>query len=92
MSLMTLILNGEILELSKMAYCVVEVGIIGMIFWFGPTGLVIQANGFNWVNACMLYVFAGFFGIHGWPFRQVVTWILFLCILGIDGLLMTIDI
>jgi hypothetical protein len=54
MSLMTPILNGGMLALSKTSYFLIEIGIITVIIWFGLTGLVIQGNGFNWVNACML--------------------------------------
>jgi hypothetical protein len=92
MSLMTPILNGGMLALSKTSYCFIEIGIISVIIWFGPAGLVIQGNGFNWVNACLLYVFAGFYGIHGWPFRPVITWLFFLVVLAIDRSLMAIDI
>jgi hypothetical protein len=92
MSLMTPILNGGMLGLNKTSYSFIEVGIITIIIWFGPAGLVIQGNGFNWVNACMLYVFAGFFGIHGWPFRPVITWLLFFIVLAIDRCLMATDI
>jgi hypothetical protein len=92
MSLMTPILNGGMVALSKTSYFFIEIGIITVIIWFGPKGLVVHSNGFNWVNACMLYVFAGFFGIHGWPFRPIITWLFFFFVLAIDRSLMAIDI
>jgi hypothetical protein len=92
MTCMTPILNGGMLALSKRAYFFVEIAIIAAIIWFGPAGLVIPAYGFHWVNACMLYVFAGFFGVHGWPFSCIVTWILFFAIFVIDRAFMATDI
>jgi hypothetical protein len=92
MTLTTPVLNGGMLALSKKAYCYVEIVIMIVIIWFGPAGPVIQGNGFNWENACMLYVFAGFFGIHGWPFAPSITWIFFLVILMVDRLLMAFDV
>jgi hypothetical protein len=89
---MTAILNGGMLSLSKTSYLVIELAIVSIIIWFGPAGLVIHNNGFHWVNACMLYIFAGFFGIHGWPFRPAITWALFFVILAINRSLMEIDI
>jgi hypothetical protein len=92
MTLMMPILNGGLLALTKRVYGYVEIAIVIVIIWFGPAGLVIHGNGFNWENACLLSVFAGFFGIHGWPFRPGITWMIFLVILTIDRLLMTFDI
>jgi hypothetical protein len=31
-----------------------------------------------WVNACLTHVFAGFFGVHGWPLPPSLTWTLLL--------------
>jgi hypothetical protein len=65
---------------------------VAIIIWFGPAGLVIAGNGFNWVNACMLYVFGGFFGVHGWQFGRAITWMLFFFLLAVHRSLMAIDI
>jgi hypothetical protein len=78
LTLMTPVLNTGLLALSKRAYFVVDVGILVLLVWFGPTGYFIPHPGTNWENACMLYVFAGFFGVYGWPIGTVLTWLLFL--------------
>jgi hypothetical protein len=78
LTLMTPVLNAGLLALSRRAYLAVDVGILVLLVWFGPTGYFIPSPGMNWENACMLYVFAGFFGVHGWPFARVLTWLLFL--------------
>jgi hypothetical protein len=56
-----------------------------------PPAFVIPGNGFNWVNVCLLYVFAGFFGIHGWPFSHVLTWMCFCLFFAIDRSLRSVD-
>jgi hypothetical protein len=44
------ILNGGILVMSKRLYFFLENAIIAPIIWFGPSGLVIQRDGFDWMN------------------------------------------
>jgi hypothetical protein len=34
-----------------------------------------KENGYNWMNACGMYVFAGFFAIHGWRCPGWLTWV-----------------
>jgi hypothetical protein len=78
LTLMTPVLNKGMLGLSKREYFLVDIGIVACLVWFGPTGHFMFNSGLNWENACMLYVFAGFFGVHGWSFGTVRTWFLFL--------------
>jgi hypothetical protein len=35
-----------------------------------------KENGYNWMSACGMYVFAGFFAVHGWPCSGWLTWVL----------------
>jgi hypothetical protein len=77
LTFMTPILNKGMLALSKRAYLLVDIGILALLAWSGPGGLLTPASAMNWENACMLYVFAGLFGVHGWPFGILITWILF---------------
>jgi hypothetical protein len=74
---LTPILNPGMVSLSKSAYRFLVIGIIASIIWFQPPGYNLHWNGKNWVNPLCLYVFAGYFVLHGWIASGRWTWIPF---------------
>jgi hypothetical protein len=63
--------------MSKRMYIGVIIGIVALHTWCAPNGVFIKENGYNWVNASLQYIIAGFFAVHGWPVRAFFTWLLF---------------
>jgi hypothetical protein len=92
MTLTTPILHGGMLALSLRAHTYINLGIVGFILWCGPEGIFVQKRGYNWMSACFMYVFAGLFAIHGWPFGKLITWLIFIAIYGFERFLAEKDI
>jgi hypothetical protein len=82
MTLMTPILHPGMLGLTKRAYIAVDVGIVGFMVWCGGNGIFMSGNGYNWMAACTMYVFAGIFAVHGWKLSPLLTWVSWALCLG----------
>jgi hypothetical protein len=74
-TLFTIILHPGMAILSRSAYFLVNVFIVWLTLWWG-----VSFTATYWVNACLMYVFAGYFGVHGWPLRPSLTWILLIAL------------
>jgi hypothetical protein len=92
LTLLTSVLNPGIVSLSRYGYRFVAIGIIVMILSFRAPGMDILGDGLNWMNAVFLYVFAGYFGVHGWPVSGICTWIPFLVLMGASRYLVSHDV
>jgi hypothetical protein len=75
MTFMTPLLHGGMLSMNKRTYAMLNIFMIGLIIWTGPRGVFMKENGYNWMSAVAMYVFAGFFAVHGWAFPGWLTWI-----------------
>jgi hypothetical protein len=62
----------------------IKIGIAWFIMCFGLTGLIIQGDRTNYVNSCMLHIFAGLFEIHGWVFHPGIIRVFTFVTLAID--------
>jgi hypothetical protein len=92
LTLLTPILNGGIISLGKGAYRWVLIGIIVLVRRRDPPAFDLVGGGFNWQNAVCSYIFAGYFGVHGWPVSGIWTWIPFFVFGGISFYLASYDI
>jgi hypothetical protein len=71
MTLFTIVFHPGMAQLSRRAYLFVNVFIVWLTVWWG-----VSFTNPAWTNACLMSVFAGFFGLHGWPLPPALTWIL----------------
>jgi hypothetical protein len=76
MTILTPLLHGGMLSMNRHTYARLNVVMVVLILLSGPRGVFVKENGFNWMSACGMYVFAGFFSVHGWPFPGWLTWII----------------
>jgi hypothetical protein len=77
MSVIVGALHGWMLSMSWVVYASINWSIIGIVTFTaggGPLGL---GHGDTWQNAVLLYVFAGYFALHGWRPGFVLTAVLF---------------
>jgi hypothetical protein len=81
MTFIAALLHPGMLALSKRSYALINVFLIGVLTVTEPDGpfqfSTYPAPGTNWMNACLLYFFAGYFAIHGWPMGRKATWVFF---------------
>jgi hypothetical protein len=80
MTLATPIYHGGMLTMTKQMYIGVLIGIVVLQTWCAPNGVFTNESGYNWVNASLMYIIAGFFAVHGWHLRPFMTWLLFAAI------------
>jgi hypothetical protein len=57
-----------------------------------PSGFNLVGDGLSWVSAACLYIFAEYFGLHGWLASGIWTWIPFFVFGGISFYLASHDI
>jgi hypothetical protein len=67
MTILTLLLHGGMLSMTKQTYATFNIVMVFLIILSGPRGVFMKENGYTWTSASRMYVFAGFFAIHGWP-------------------------
>jgi hypothetical protein len=91
MTAITPIFHAGMLALSKVSYAMIDLFVLFMLTVLEPKGPLVfdlwPAPGANWMNACLMYFFAGYFGVHGWPLGWVATWILFVGIVALCSFL-----
>jgi hypothetical protein len=63
MSVMTAVLHGGMLAMSWRLYASIIISVLTFSDRGGPLGCQLS---YCWVNAVLLYVFAGYFALHGW--------------------------
>jgi hypothetical protein len=76
MTLLTPLLHGGMLGMNKHTYATLDIVMIVLIILSGPRGVFMKDNGYNWMSASGMYVFAGFFAVHGWPCPGWLTWLI----------------
>jgi hypothetical protein len=64
------------LGMNKQTYATLNIVMIVLIILSGPRGVFMKENGYNWMSASGMYVFAGFFTVHGWPCPGWLTWVI----------------
>jgi hypothetical protein len=73
MTLMTPLLHGGMLSMNRRTYATLNIFMVVLIVLTGPRGAFMKENGYNWMSGSAMYVFAGFFAVHGWPFPGWLT-------------------
>jgi hypothetical protein len=71
-------------EIPRFQYILGNIGICLYYVLANTDPFFTYVQGGTWVNATMLYVFAGFFTIHGWPLGRIGTALAF-CLLFYGG-------
>jgi hypothetical protein len=81
LTLIAPVLHPGMLALSASAYALADLGILTVLSVCEPGGPVVfsafHGPGMNWMNAVMLYFFAGFFALHGRPWPALALWAAF---------------
>jgi hypothetical protein len=77
MPVMTAVLHGGMLAMSWGLYALVDWMIISLVTFTDRGGPINYGLGYCWVNAVLLYVFAGYFALHGWRLGFALTAALF---------------
>jgi hypothetical protein len=81
MTAITPLLHQGMINLSKSSYALSNLAILILLTVWTPDGPIafdtFPGPGTNWMNASMLYFFAGYFALHGWPLNGILTWIVF---------------
>jgi hypothetical protein len=79
MTVITPVLHAGMLSLSLSAYATADLALLILLAICEPNGPLVFSTfpgpGTNWMNAVMLYFFAGFFAVHGWRLNTIFTWL-----------------
>jgi hypothetical protein len=78
MTLISPFLHGGMQVLNFYGYLAADIAMLLYYMTADSHRLLVFADGYQWVNACAIYVFADFFSLHGWPFKSIETWLTFL--------------
>jgi hypothetical protein len=76
MTLLTPLLHGGMLSMNKQTYATLNIIMVFLIILSGPRDIFMKENGYTWMSASGMYVFAGFYSVHGWPCATWLTWII----------------
>jgi hypothetical protein len=92
MTLISPFLHGGMQVLNFYGYLAVDIAMLLYYMMADSHRWFVFADGYQWVNACALYVFAGFFSLHGWPFKSIGTCLTFLLLSYVSFWLFSRDI
>jgi hypothetical protein len=77
LSVMTAVFHGGMLAMSWGQYVFIDWMIIGILTFTHCGGPLNLSTGHCWMNAVLLYIFAGYFALHGWRLGPILTLIVF---------------
>jgi hypothetical protein len=77
LSVMTVVFHGGMLAMSWGQYAFLDWMIIGILTFTHCGGPLNLSDGHCWMNAVLLYIFAGYFALHGWRLGPILTFIAF---------------